>query len=58
MKFVLKETHFQYVDDVKVKLLKRVTLDDLEHYFGQGKIHVQRCIDMEVSMLKGIKSFL
>lgn len=58
MKSTLKETHFQSVDEVKLKtadLLKRVSADDLHHCFEQWKIRTQRCIDRGRDTLKEIQ---
>lgn len=59
IKSALKETHFQSVEDVKVKtaeLLKSLTLDDLQHCFEQWKKRMQRYIDREGEYFEGDRS--
>jgi hypothetical protein len=48
IKSVLKGTRFESVDAVNAKatqLLKSITQDDLQHYFQQWKIRMERCRD-------------
>ena len=55
VKSALKGTFFQSVEEVKTKtdLLKKVTLDDLQHCFQQWKTRMQRCIDREGEYVEG-----
>lgn len=54
VKSALKGTHFKSVGQGKTAdLLKKVTLEDLQHCFGQWKIRMQRCIDREGEYVEG-----
>ena len=50
---------FQCLEEVKVrtlrtaKLLKALPLDELQHYFEEWKIRMQRCVGREEERLKG-----
>lgn len=61
VKSVLKGTHFESVEHVKVKtaeLLRSITKNDLQHCFEQWKARMQRCIDRGGEYVEGDKSVL
>lgn len=56
IKSSLKGTHFQTVDDVKMKtaeLLKGLTENDWQHCFQEWQRRMQQCIDAEGSYFEG-----
>lgn len=56
IKSSLKGTRFESVEDVKQKtadLLKRLTLNDMQHCFEQWKTRMQRCIDRDGEYVEG-----
>ena len=57
-KSALKGTRFESVDAVKAKateLMNKLSEDDLQHYFQQWKIRMERCRDWVGEYIEGDK---